>query len=61
MTRLIRLPELTSRLGIGKTKLYALIGAGDFPAPIKIGKVSAWHSDAVETWLNRLAIQQSIE
>lgn len=61
MIRLIRLPEVTSHLGIGKTKLYAMIGAGEFPAPIKIGKVSVWSTHDIESWMKRLAIQQSIE
>lgn len=52
--RLIRLPELTSHLGIGKTKLYAMIKTGDFPAPVKIGKVSAWRADRVDKWLESL-------
>lgn len=59
--RLMRLPELTSILGIGKTKLYAMIGSGQFPAPIKMGKVSVWSSIEVEAWMKRLAIQQTIE
>lgn len=63
-TRLIRLPELTAQIGIGKTKIYALITKGEFPAPIKIGKVSAWSSDTVAKWIegkSRVAIQQDIE
>lgn len=59
--RLMRLPEITSTLGIGKTKLYAMIATKQFPAPIKIGKVSVWSSVEVEAWMKRLAIQQSIE
>ncbi len=57
-SRLMRLPEVTSRLGIGKTKLYAMIKAGDFPRPVKLGKVSAWPCDSVTKWI---AVQQSIE
>lgn len=52
--RLIRLPELTQHLGIGKTKLYAMIKTGEFPAPVKIGKVSAWKSTVVERWVDSL-------
>ena len=59
--RLMRLPELTSTLGIGKTKLYAMIASNQFPAPTKIGKVSVWSSIEIEAWMKRLAIQQTIE
>ena len=51
-TRLIRLPELTQRLGIGKTKLYALIKSGEFPKPVKLGKASLWSSDKVSKWID---------
>lgn len=59
--RLMHLPEITSTLGVGKTKLYAMIATKQFPAPIKMGKVSVWSSIEVEVWMKRLAIQQTLE
>lgn len=49
--RLIPLTELTMRIGVGKTKLYDMIKAGEFPKPIKIGKLSRWSTEQVSRWI----------
>lgn len=54
--RLIRLPELQCRIGIGKTKIYAMIKSGDFPEPVKIGKASLWSSEKVTEWIEEQAV-----
>lgn len=58
MDRLIRLPELTDRLGIGKTKLYDMVKNGQFPKPVKLGNVSVWSSDSVGEWIKDRSDQQ---
>lgn len=50
--RLIRLPELTQRLGLGKTTIYALIKQNAFPKPVKVGKASLWSSRSVSEWIS---------
>jgi predicted DNA-binding transcriptional regulator AlpA len=35
--RLIRLAEVATMLGIGRSTIYKYIGEGTFPAPIKVG------------------------
>ena len=52
-SRLIRLPEVLARVGVGRSKLYQLLKIGKFPAPRKIGKVSAWRSDDVDAWIDQ--------
>lgn len=42
-------------LGIGRTKLYDLIKAGDFPAPIKFGKASRWPRSVIYSARDKLA------
>lgn len=49
--RLIRLPEVLQRMGIGKTHFYGLVRAKFFPTPVKIGRVSAWPESEVSRFV----------
>ena len=49
--RLLRLKQVLEITGLGKTKLYALIKLNQFPAPKKIGRISAWLNSDIETWV----------
>jgi len=52
MREFLRRGPLLAKTGLTKTTLYRLIGAGLFPAPIKItDRSSAWCSDEVEAWM----------
>lgn len=55
--RLVRLPEVERLCGIKKTTIYSLIGAGQFPKPIRLGtRMVAWSEAAVLAWVQaRLA------
>jgi prophage regulatory protein len=51
--RLLRLAEVKRRTSFGKSKLYALIAAGLFPAPVPIGlRASAWVESEIDRWLD---------
>lgn len=58
--RLLALPQVRSMLGIGKTKLYALVSAGKFPPPIKIGKSSRWLHSEINTWLEQCVASRTL-
>ncbi|MFB1489309.1 MULTISPECIES: helix-turn-helix transcriptional regulator [unclassified Thiocapsa] len=49
--RLLRLPQVLEITGLGKTKIYALIKLHQFPAPKKIGRISAWLNSDIEAWV----------
>ena len=50
----LRLPELTQRLGVGRSTVYKLIKQDGFPKPVKIGRrLSAWNEDEVQAFLQR--------
>jgi len=52
--RLIRLPEVLHRVGLGKSLVYALIREGTFPAPKRIGgRVSLWAESEIDQWIAR--------
>ena len=51
---LLRLPEVLARVPYRRARLYGLIRAGEFPAPIPVGpRLVAWDSDAVQVWIER--------
>jgi predicted DNA-binding transcriptional regulator AlpA len=39
------------RIGIGKTHFYGLVRAQSFPAPVKIGRISAWPESEVSQFV----------
>ena len=60
--RFIRLPEVLSRTGYGRTSIYRKMEDGSFPKSIKLGgplenptafdcRAIAWIEDEVEQWI----------
>lgn len=50
--RLLRLAEVSRRVGIGKTMIYDLIGRDRFPAPYKVSpKASRWSEAEIVAWI----------
>jgi prophage regulatory protein len=49
--RLERLPAVELRSGFKKSWIYGAINAGDFPPPVKVGRVSVWPSDVIDAWI----------
>ncbi len=57
-TRVIRMQELTEKVALQPSTIYALVQAGDFPAPFKIapgGRAAGWLLDDVDSWLRSRA------
>ena len=50
---LLTLPQVQARVNLAKSQIYHMISKNLFPSPIKIGKVSRWRSDALDTWIER--------
>jgi prophage regulatory protein len=50
--RIIRLPQVRDLVGLGKSAIYGKIKAGDFPKPVKLGRVSGWVESEVQAWIN---------
>ena len=54
VTRLIRLPEVQHRVGLGRSTIYRWMAEGKFPKPVQLGGYSvAWAEDEVESWIAR--------
>jgi prophage regulatory protein len=59
--QVMRLPQVLSCVGLGRSALYARIQAGKFPKPIKLdpdGRAVVWFSDDI-TEYQRLAIERA--
>ncbi|MXO91040.1 helix-turn-helix transcriptional regulator [Pontixanthobacter aquaemixtae] len=52
VTRLIRLPEVQHRVGLGRSTIYRWMADGKFPKPVQLGSYAvAWAEDDVDTWV----------
>ena len=51
--RMLRLPEVRRVTGMSKSALYAMVSAGDFPKPARIGRRAVgWRESDVRAWLD---------
>ncbi len=50
--RLIKLDQVMSVVGLGKTLIYRLVGDGAFPKPLKLGSnASRWSESEIFSWI----------
>jgi prophage regulatory protein len=50
--RLLRLPEVESRVSLRKSAIYAGVKAKSFPAPIKLStRAVAWPESQIQAWI----------
>ena len=54
---LLRIPEVMTMLGLGRTKIYELIGSGDLPV-IRVGKAVRIPVTALEKWVEQRQHQE---
>lgn len=52
--RLLTFEQLSDKVGMKRTAIYAAINAGSFPVPVKIGKLSRWVEAEVDAWIAEL-------
>ena len=49
---LLRLSEVTVRVGLKKTAIYSRVNAGLFPEPVKLGeRCVRWRVEDIDRWL----------
>ena len=55
--KVLRLPDVMDRVGLGSSFIYLLIQRGEFPKPVKIGvRAVGWIEPEVDVWIEeRLA------
>lgn len=59
MLSFLTIQEVSSRVRIGKTKIYSLINEGEFPPPKKIGVLSRWLSSDVDAFIIRVSAAEN--
>jgi prophage regulatory protein len=53
-TRLIRLPEVMSRVGLGRSTIYRWMSQGSFPKPVQLGgHAVAWSEEKIDEWIEQ--------
>lgn len=49
--RLLRLPDVQTMTGLGRSTIWKRAGDGTFPKPVKLGpRTTAWVAAEVEQW-----------
>lgn len=58
-SRLIRLPEVRARVGLGRSTIYRRMREGTFPLPRNLGgRAIAWSQDDVDAWIAGRPLQE---
>ena len=58
---LLAFEHLSRYVAFGRSRIYQLIAAGEFPKPIKIGKSSRWLKTEIDAWISKQATSQRVE
>ncbi|EOX3337795.1 TPA: helix-turn-helix transcriptional regulator [Vibrio cholerae] len=52
--RIIRMPELSKKIGCARSTIYAFILRGEFPKPIPLGmRTVGWKESEVDEWIEQ--------
>lgn len=51
--KIIRLPAVLEQVGLKRTAIYDRIKGGEFPKPIKLGRVSGWVEAEIQEWIQK--------
>lgn len=51
---LLRVRGVQHRTGLGRSKIYMMIGEGRFPNPLKIDGCSLWPASEIDQWIETL-------
>jgi len=55
LTRVLRMKDLPSKIGLQPSTIYGLVAKGDFPPPFKFitgGRAAGWLEQTVDDWLS---------
>ena len=57
---LLAFEPLSHYVSFGRSRIYQLIAAGEFPQPIKVGKSSRWVKAEIDAWISKQAASQRV-
>ena len=56
MIKILRLPDVMAKCGLGRSSIYSYIQKNQFPQPIRLGeRAVGWKSDEVDAWIEQRA------
>ena len=55
---LLAFEPLSHYVAFGRSRIYQLIAADEFPKPIKVGKSSRWVKAEIDAWISKQATTQ---
>jgi len=59
---ILRLPQVKSKTGLGRSTIYNLIAEGNFPKQIKLTpRSSGWLESEVQEWINSRVAERNGE
>jgi predicted DNA-binding transcriptional regulator AlpA len=56
---LISFAQLSTKVRMGRSRIYALISEGNFPPPVKIGASSRWIVAEIDAYIAQLAVTRN--
>ena len=57
---LLAFEPLSHYVSFGRSRIYQLIAAGEFPQPIKVGKSSRWVKADIDAWIRKQTTSQRV-
>lgn len=52
--KLIRLSEVSERVGLSRASIYRRIKEGKFPDPVRAGSTSRWVTGEIDDWIDSI-------
>ena len=58
--RIVRLPAVQARTGLGRSTIYVRLAEGSFPRPVQLGaRAVGWIEEVVDEWIRqRIALSR---
>lgn len=60
-TALLRRKDVEQRTALSRSRIYDLMGKGEFPLPVRLGSMSvAWASTEIDAWIAERIAQREV-
>lgn len=60
-TALLRRKDVEQRTALSRSRIYDLMGKGEFPLPVRLGSMSvAWASNEIDAWISERLAQREV-
>lgn len=59
IVKLLRIVEVSQRVRLGKSTIFAMVARGSFPAPLKQGGGSFWLESEIDAYIEKLIAERA--